>query len=123
MSCETCTELKDVIRCNTRITMGTYDAITPIIVYWEDLGTGKVTYHSMTTAADGDIDLTHSFSFRNGQTYRFWINESDASMRDMAQFTLPDGKTTLTCGLIRFIDLHQEDGDKVTGSTVEFTAA
>lgn len=101
--------------------MGTYTPITPIYVNWKDLGTGRLTRHSLTTDAGGAILMAHEFNFRNRQTYMFWINETDVTVDTMEEWTLPDGTTTLTCGLVKMIDVYQEDGDRVTGSTVNFS--
>lgn len=124
MSCETCTNLKDVIRCNSKVSFGTYaTADTSIVIYFKDLGTDKITRFEMDTAPiTGGIVLTHGFSFRNGQTYKVWLNESGANMETMEQWTLTDATTTLTCGLVRFMDVFDSNGDREVVNAVTLTA-
>lgn len=119
MSCETCTKLKDVVRCNTKIDFGTYTPSISLNVYFEDLGTNKIRKSEATSSAGGDVVLTHGFNFRNGQTYRIWLNENDQVLTERKQWTLPDGTTTATCVLLRFMDVFDANSDRVSQATVE----
>lgn len=123
MSCENCTELRDVIRCNSKINFGTYTADASVNIYFKDLGTNKLHKVESTVSGAGDLIVTHGLSFRNGQTYRIWLNEDDQTIEEMKQWTLPDGTTTTTCVLLRFLDAYDSNGDIVTQGTISLQSA
>lgn len=125
MSCETCTQTKVLTRCTQRIDFGTYPAAaTDINIYIDNIATSsgpRLIAH--TTGGAGELVVaTTNYSFLPNQVYKAWMNTESDTMSEEVEWTLPDGVTAATCVLLKFTDVFDASGGRVTVSEVDVEA-
>ena len=99
MSCTNCYDLCGVVLGDPTYTIGSIaDLSTAVLVYVENVGTGRIDIQEVTTDGSGnvDVDLTQAY-FDAGQSYRFRVSELWYGS-DYKDITPPaGGVVTYTC--------------------------
>lgn len=99
MSCAHCYDLSDVVVNDPSFRIGSItNTNTAVVVYIENVGTGRIEVQAVTTDGSGnvDVDLTETY-LDVGQSYQVYVSEEYYGQA-YKSITPPSGGTvTYTC--------------------------
>lgn len=120
--CTDCKRLKNLYACASEITISEVDPEIGVLIYFENVATGKITQVSAESDIDGLITFSLPFAPLTQSDYKVWLAGDDPLTADSPLTVLIEG-IEATCFILKFDRIYDMDNVSVTSLSQNFELA
>lgn len=122
MNCNNCKHVKNLYSCINELTIGEVEAEISVIVFFENMSTGKIIQVDAESNIQGNVIFSLPFDPLVGSTYKVWLSGTEPTNSYAPLTVLIDGIET-TCFWLRFDRIYGSENVTVTGLDQTFELA